>query len=255
MVMPTANEQLIKSCEAWLALCVVLDALMAIAKGRTSPAELQGLIRSHLEKAKELYGEGWWVPKCHLALHPPLQFHAHDAHGCLLSCYPRERKHKIIKKIASNIADTSRAFERSILDDVLYGQLGNLATKAFVPGHQVHLIQPVRSAPRALQTVVQSVLRTQEPVYTASQAIHGGNFAVSAKDVAVLTLEGVTHVGRVGYHVAVGESCWTHITFWTHVHGCVYRISDEGVLVKTSCLQDTCPFSVQGSDAIVVLPS
>ena len=252
MVMPTANEQLIKSCEAWLALCAVLDALMAIAKGRTTPAQLQRLIRSHLEKAKELYGEGWWVPKCHLALHLPLQFHAH---GCLLSCFTHERKHKIIKKIASNIADTSRAFEKSILDDVLYGQLDNLATKAFVPGHQVHLIQPVRAAPRALQTVVQSVLRTEEPVYTASQAIHGGNFAVSAKDVAVLALEGVTHVGRVGYHVAVGESCWTHITFWTHVHGCMYRISDEAVLVKTSCLQDTCPFSVQGSDAIVVLPS
>ena len=54
------------------------------------------------------------------------------------------------------------------------------------------------------------------------------------------------------YHVAVEDSCWTRITFWTHVRGCMYRVSHESALVKTSCLPDTCPI---GSDASMALPS
>ena len=178
-VMPSADEQLAKPRRTWFGLCAVLDALSAVAKGKTTAAQLQRLIRSHLEKAKELCGEGWWIPKRHLALRLPLQL---QAHGCLPSCFTQERKRKVTKKIISvQHSDTIQVFEKSILDDVLYGQLGNLASRAFVPSDHAHLLDPVRAAPRTLQAEVQNVLCAAEPVSTASQAMHGGSFSVSVR--------------------------------------------------------------------------
>ena len=95
-VFDVCNEELKESCLAWLSLCRVLDALQAVATTPTQPAHLQKLIKAHLDMTKQVHGEGWWIPKCHLALHLPLQLHAH---GCLLSCFVHERKHKIAKQM------------------------------------------------------------------------------------------------------------------------------------------------------------
>ncbi|CAE7536265.1 unnamed protein product [Symbiodinium sp. CCMP2592] len=132
-VLPQCNEDMRNSCEVWLAMCKVLDALQKIAIGDPFPAvQLQVLVKGHLDLAKARYGEdSFWVPKCHLALHLPLQLAKHSG---LMSCFVHERKHKIIKKITNQVLDTSRAFEKSILDDVLHGHLQQLADPAFLPG-------------------------------------------------------------------------------------------------------------------------
>ena len=101
---------------------------------------------------------------------------------------------------------------------------------------------------------MQRALGSTDPVMTALQAIHGGNFPVNAKDVAGLRIDGVRRVGQVGYRVKVGEVCWSHVTFWTHVHGFMYRVSDDCVLLETKHVQNTCAYSLKGTDAIVILP-
>ena len=132
-VLPQCNEDMRNACEVWLAMCKVLDALQKIAVGDGCTAvELQALVKGHLDLAKARYGEdSFWVPKCHLALHLPLQL---AKHSCLMSCFVHERKHKIVKKISNQVLDTSRAFEKSILDDVLHGHVQQLADPAFLPG-------------------------------------------------------------------------------------------------------------------------
>lgn len=132
-VLPQCNEDMRNACEVWLAMCKVLDALQKIAVGDGCTAvELQALVKGHLDLAKARYGaDSFWVPKCHLALHLPLQL---AKHSCLMSCFVHERKHKIVKKISNQVLDTSRAFEKSILDDVLHGHVQQLADPAFLPG-------------------------------------------------------------------------------------------------------------------------
>ena len=70
-VLPNCSRDVRDSCEVWLALCKVIDALQAItAKASAhSPLQLQHLIKRHLDLAKSRYGDSWWVPKCHLAGH------------------------------------------------------------------------------------------------------------------------------------------------------------------------------------------
>ena len=131
-VLPTCNEDMRNACETWLSLCMVLDVLQKIGMGKiVPPVELQRLIQTTLDLAKARYGaDSFWVPKCHLALHLPLQL---SRHSCLLSCFVHERKHKIVKKISNQVLDTSRTFEKSILDDVLHGHVQHLAGPAFLP--------------------------------------------------------------------------------------------------------------------------
>ena len=121
-VLPQCNEDIRNACEVWLAMCKVLDALQKIAVGDGCTAvELQALVKGHLDLAKARYAEdSFWVPKCHLALHLPLQL---AKHSCLMG-----------KKISNQVLDTSRAFEKSILDDVLHGHVQQLADPAFLPG-------------------------------------------------------------------------------------------------------------------------
>ncbi|CAE7430530.1 unnamed protein product [Symbiodinium sp. CCMP2592] len=252
-VLPQCNEDMRNSCEVWLAMCKVLDALQKIAIGDPFPAvQLQVLVKGHLDLAKVRYGEdSFWVPKCHLALHLPLQLAKHSG---LMSCFVHERKHKIIKKITNQVLDTSRAFEKSTLDDVLHGHLQQLADPAFLPGEGVHLVQPVRPAPAKLQAELRRCMNIQGEIMTANQAVHAGNFTVSAKDLAALHLDGERLVGRVGYHVQADGTCWSHVTLWNHVHGAMFTLSDDVALVETKHIHATCAFSVQGDSAVVVLP-
>lgn len=251
-VLPACNETVKTECEAWLAMVRAIEMLQKVARETVSAVDLQRYIREHLDRAKSSWGEEWWIPKCHLALHLPLQL---SKFGSLQSCFVHERKHKIVKKLANVVMDTSRDFERSILQDVLHGHLQALQDTACLPCHGVQLVKPVRAAPSKLAKGVCDMLQQQLDVVTSNQAVHGGNVSVSAKDVALIELEGRRLIGKVGYHVEAGGTCYSHVSFWTHVHGPMFRVRDDDVaMVETACIKDTCPVSLKGEDAIVRLP-
>ena len=73
-----------------------------------------------------------------------------------------------------------------------------------------------------LQTEIHNTLQVRGDVLTARQAVHGGNFTLAAGDVALMDLDGVTAASKVAYHVVCEKTVWPHMTFWTHVHGCMY---------------------------------
>ena len=73
--------------------------------------------------------------------------------------------------------------------------------------------------------------------------------------MALIELEGRRLIGKGGYHVEAGGTCYSHVSFWTHVHGPMFRVRDDDVaMVETACIKDTCPVSLKGEDAIVCLP-
>ena len=122
-VMPACPENMRAKCNAWLQLAKVLDMLAVVNSGKITPVTLQAQIKAHLDATLQVYGSEWWIPKCHMALHLP---HHLRAHGMLQSCFVHERKHKIVKNIANQMLDTSKAFEKSILEDILFSHIGNL---------------------------------------------------------------------------------------------------------------------------------
>eukprot|EP00439_Symbiodinium_sp_Y106_P066201 s4862_g10.t1 len=117
----------------------------------------------------------------------------------------------------------------------------------------IEKLQAGASAPAELQRLIVEQLDPQMPPSSSSPAT--SYFAVSAQDLAVVDHESQRLVGRVGYHVRVGTTCFSHITFWKHVHGLMFRVTeDEVALAETRHIRDTCSFSLQGDSAIVCMP-
>ena len=106
------NESTVQARTCFLMLCKVIDMLQGAARGMVvDHAELHNAIVGH-----NTYGEAVWVPKNHLSLHLG-EFLTRFGH--LVWCFTHERKHEIVKRFANLKLDGSKAFEESVLKDVL----------------------------------------------------------------------------------------------------------------------------------------
>ena len=250
-VMPECPGSLRQSCTAWLQLAVVLDLLLRVNDGTVTARTLQDNIKRHLDLMLRLYGpDDCWIPKCHLALH--LAQHL-EKHGLLLSCFVHERKHKIVKKVANHIMDHSRAFEKSILEDILFAHVEQLDDARLMPNSTVHLLDPLRRAPPSVREAFG--IPAAEEAWMSTDAIHGGRYSVAKNDVAVAQYQGQKLVGKVQYHIKIWGQCFTCMSMFTHVHGCMFKTMNGDMRVlETSCITATCPYSIHGEDALVVLP-
>ncbi|CAJ1428127.1 unnamed protein product [Effrenium voratum] len=258
-VCPTAEGRVQEVVQCFLKLCEILDTLIALPKRTPNHDQLQQLVASHLEDFKRVHGAEHWTTKFHLSLHLPLLL---KRHRCLISCFVHERKHKCVKRVANNVLDTSKSFEKAIMSDVLYHQLDSMKPASEMPGSAVSLVNaktaPAHLASRVLRALDFAAADTQ--VETAVEAVHSGGYTVAKGDVACLHLggsaaPGMLRVGRVQFHASASGACWTCLHMWEHVHGFMYKAREDPVMVPTAWLWDTCPWSQRGDAAIVLLPA
>ncbi len=90
---PTALPETKVALASFYALCNVMDLLLALQRGSTTPQRLHAAVTRHLTLFRAIY-EDAWIPKCHFAVHLAGQL---GQHGFLLSCFVHKRKHKEIK--------------------------------------------------------------------------------------------------------------------------------------------------------------
>ena len=84
----------------------------------------------------------------------------------------------------------------------------------------------------------------------STDAIHG----VAKSDVGVAQYQGHKLVGKVQYHIKIWGECFTCMSMFTHVHGCMFKTDGDMRVLEPSCVTATCPYSIHGEDALVVLP-
>ena len=114
---------------------------------------------------------------------------------------------------------TCSAFEKSVLSDIALQSMRELSDEERMSLGVVRILSK-RPAPRRLKDVLGPVLGTR---------------------LALPTVE-------------ADGVCWTCVSPWENVHGCVFRVKGEAFLVKTCGIMDTCMFSLKGETAIVALP-
>ena len=241
------------ACAAFLQLVEVLDALLLVSKPGTavSPSALQAKIVGHLEAYKREFGDFGWTPKFHMAIHLPLHY---STHGVLLSCFVHERKHKIVKRLANHVLDTTRAFERSILQDVVMTQMRQLNDASCVP-RSVARICEKRPLKAPHQKDLREAFGIAAEIFMSPTAIHDCGGLVSKNDLAFFRCSGVPTVGLVHYHVEVDHVCFTCLSPWEHVQLSLYKVKGDMVLVQTRLILDTCLFSRRGDIALVLTPT
>ena len=249
MLWNQVSHDAMKACRCFLLLVEVIDTLHKATRGEAvQPADLQAAIRAHAEALLDVYGESCWFPKNHMGLHLGEFLHRH---GTLISCWVHERKHKLIKRFATQTSDTSKGYDGNLLKDVLAAQMK--AIQHELPSTEVRLLQK-RPATRSMTALLREALRCNAACFQARTAVHSGGFECSAGDVVVFKLSGREHVAKVEFHAEVDDRMYTCITPWQYVDNHMYRVRHESMLVDTACICGCCIWSMKDDSALVARP-
>ena len=100
----------------------------------------------------------WMGPKWHWMVH----YSEHlQRWGCLLTCWAHERKHKVVKRYATQI-NNSRAYEQSVLSEVISHYLNDLRS----PGHfrkTAYLEEPHKANAKLLSFLIRELEMNVDP--------------------------------------------------------------------------------------------
>lgn len=178
-----------KACEAFLALADVIDLLVAVPLGVVTPAALRSSIAGFLQLC---ISAGWrkiMHPKFHWMVHLP----RHLAQwGMLPTCWVHERRHKVIKRYATDVRNT-RSFEKSIMKEVCAHHFHELEEE-HVLSSAPRLLNP-RPCPPEVRQAVEGALGCQ-----------GANLGCSVSSRARVTVRCACDKGDVVLmHGAPGE--------------------------------------------------
>ena len=234
---------------SFLLLVQVLDLLQIVARGGSTTApELGAAIRRHLECHLKVHGDESWIPKMHMSMHLPEFL---QRFGTLISCFVHERKHKLIKRFASQKQDTAKKYEESLLQDIMAVQLK--ALKQDMPSTEVRLLHKTK-ATKKLHELMRETLQCHGECFHALSAVHGGGFECSRGDVVEFSYMGTRSVGRIQFHAEMMDRPMTCIVPWSHVHGWAYTVTESAqpVLVDTGAISGCCLWSQKDASALVI---
>lgn len=237
-----------KACHSFFCLAEVMDLLL-VSRTTTCvrPESLHRVIVRHLDAFKVIYGEAKMLPKHHFTLHLADSLRAHTL---LISCFTHERKHKLLKRFANHLCNTSSYFETSVLESALHMQLDALADPLAYKTDGTFLINP-RSAPPQLAHTVQALLGNADAVLTSAHA-RVGMQSFFRTDVAVFDLEGVDEVGPIWFHVSQEGICMSCVAPWRNLGNNKFEVVDEPIVIFTEDIRSVCVYTLTDSVATVV---
>ena len=141
-------------CIAFLALVDVVDLIVASSRITVPSVRLLQAVEKFLELFNDAWGVQWMVPKFHWLLHIPGVLHKH---GKLLNCFCLERKHRVPKRYATELKNTSDRTKASLLKEVTSHQLAQLNDDAAF-SFAVGLVRPIKQPSKHLKTLLGSRL-------------------------------------------------------------------------------------------------
>lgn len=227
----------VPECKAFIALADLIDILSLIPLGCVRPDQLRSVVKVFLELCLDA---GWKVfmhPKFHWMVHMPKHL---AQFGCLPTCWVHERKHRMVKRYATEICNTV-SFERSVLGEVISHHLSELAHEDAFP--KEGLVRP-RYATHRLQSFLASSFHLPEGErcsfsHTARFSQHE---SCSKGDVVLFKDEatGAILAGQIWFHTVVYEVGLTVLTTWERsnwdtVSGAAeWLVRKAPIFVKTS---------------------
>lgn len=197
-------------CKAFLAMASVIDLLSAIPLGVTSPAQLATAIKTFLEKCIEADWQAYMHPKFHWMVHLPKHL---ERFNCLPTCWVHERKHRMVKRYATEICNTV-TYERSILGEVCSHHLAELA-KPDVFSFE-GLVKPRPAPPRVHELLTSELeLPVGEQVLYSHEARCSSFEPCSKGDVVLLEHGGQVVAGQVWFHAAAMGIQISMVSLWS----------------------------------------
>ena len=203
----------VPACGAFITLCDLLDLFTSCARGVVTPLMMRRRVHLFLDAFVAAFGVQSMIPKCHWLLH----FARHlERWGHLLACFVTERKHKMLKRYANDLDNTSR-FERSLMAEVVCHQLRALNDPNTFDV-AIGLVKP-QPAHRKLADVLMAEFQVAYELVTTATTSRFSKLATCSEKDVVLFTKGESYVA--------GE-IWAH----ADIHGVAVSIVSEWALLE-----------------------
>lgn len=240
---------------SYLALSKVLD-ILKWSNQACSANDLKVAIEVHMRARLAAYGPGHFQPKCHYMGHLSSILQKHR----LLCCWVHERKHKELKRFASDSsnANLTAAYETGLLKQVVLTQIH--ALKDFSIGETCRLIKPQEMPDHfaPLYPHVRQFLNMfpgmPVSIQTSSEALLDSYAKCSAKDVVLATLDGAERVGEVWCFLRAVHADLVLWSPWTALGGNRFRVVNEPELMKIEHISRSCTYFKEDASTCVVVP-
>ena len=241
---------------SYLALAKVLDLLRS-ENDVTAALRVKAAIEVHVKARLQAYGERNFQPKCHYCQHLGDLLQKHR----LLCCWVHERKHKELKRYASDShnANLTNSYEKGLLRQVLLTQLNSLQD-LFI-GEKCQLIKP-SPAPSGLEGHLRRFLNLSpvEPLlleYSKTACLHAAA-TCSYKDVVLCCSDELEKVGEVWFFVNV-KARDQNLNFllwspWITLGRNRFTRVDEPEFIDVECVKRCCTFCIEPSGTALVVP-
>lgn len=246
----TSLSNIALEVQSYMALARVLDVVLALRKGTTTPATLESSITAFVKAHQRAWHFSLWVPKHHYLMHLPEMYQEQKV---VAGCFVHERKHRVAKRFSENMRRVSDSFETSILKDVLHVNLTDLQDQE-VNQLNVGLVKPV-PADGSLKSLLQEHLSTQGSVYRARQAHYCVGGSCSAGDFVLLDLEGGSQVGEVLFFASSDDASVVCVNLWGAQGGNVFVKTERQALCDLACVQECLIYKHKSQFSIYVAPN
>lgn len=192
------------ACDAMIACVELSQLVVATSRIDVSPARLLGCVHKFLEYFTAAFGYESLTPKCHWLLHFPELL---ERNGRLLNCFALERKHRMPKRYATELANISGSASKSLLSECVAHHLSSITSHSFT--YDVGLVQG-RNAPKKSRQLILDALGLEGddiPVNVGKDSRFSQLGLCTQGDVVLLNGPDGILAARVKLHVEVsGEA-------------------------------------------------
>lgn len=221
----------------------VLDVLLLASRdgGGCHADKLCQSIQQHSAEFLRVYGPEHFLPKHHYAVHLPEMLRLH---GCLLACWVQERRHKELKRFASDQHHSLPGTEKGIMEEMILCHMEDLQHEQVVtrPG----LCKP-KPAAREVQEHFANMagLTFCNGLEASCKAFYKANCSASTGDIVLLREP--ESIAEVLYHCAYEGDMFTCVFLYSRRkepnHFNVER--DSACIVRTSSIRGCCIWQEQ----------
>ena len=227
-------------------LCYIFDLLDLLVQTmktnhQVSPQQISDVARSHVQAFKDIHGHQSILPKHHYELHLGGQMARRNYLG---SCFCHERRHKDIKRYATQLAHVSDTFDVTLMKECMATQFQTWDQEES-PCMESTLKKP-RPAPR----LIREELNWGEDVFISDVATLGSGRQVSKGDV-VLTRSGV--VAELWLNAECDRQYFALISKWRHVGPNKFKVQDQPCWIDGNELVGAFMY-IRTGDTVMVVP-
>ena len=252
------------ACYTYLALSDVIDCLTLANRGLVTSDALNTSVEKFLALVVDTWGNDYVVPKFHWLLH----FGDHlDTFGTLISCFVHERKHRGVKRFATDVRNT-RNLEASVLHECTAQHIALLRDESSgVCDFRVGLIHPTDAKKKVVDFLMLELNLSDmdvEKIQVAERSRFAPHSVCSSRDVALIQLDHNcqdVRAGEVWVNAEINSVPISVVSLWRlscidRAKGfAVWDCADEEVMViPTDDIVETVIYTRTGESVRTLLP-